>query len=237
MKKVLFAFSVISLLIACEPEPKTECCDGDESGVVNIQVKASFDGEDFVTNEVYTINDTMNLRVESLKFYLTNQSVLANPQNQVFLFEGQTANFEFEASPYGYDGLNFYFGLDSITNHSDPSLYASDHPLSSFNNTHWSWAQGYKFMILEGKFDSDGDNIPDQSFSYHLGNDEYLKLVELDKTFVITGNQTTNLKVSMDVSNLFQGLDIATTPFTHSTGQFDVVELIATNAQNSFNIE
>ncbi len=49
------------------------------------------------------------------------------------------------------DSISFNIGIDSITNHSDPSLWPADHALAPKDpDMHWGWAAGYKFFVLEG---------------------------------------------------------------------------------------
>lgn len=234
MKNLILAIGVIFLLNSCR---KSDCFDNPVQGVFSMSIRPIYNDEDFSLNEIYDLNDTLKIRVESLKFYLS----MVNPEpfedESIDFFEGTETSFSFNQLSGNYNEISFHLGLDSAINHSDPSLYGSDHPLSSFNNMHWSWAQGYKFVIIEGKFDSDGDNMPDQSFSYHIGNDSYLKTVSLLNEFQITENTSTQIILNFDVKKIFEGIDISENTFTHSTSQFELVEQIATNTQNAFSID
>jgi hypothetical protein len=233
MKNVASLFLLLTI-ISCKEEKPTIPSEN-ETGTLTLSIDSRFNDLDFILNQVYTLNDTMSIRVEGLKFYISN--VCANSIKSVglSLYENDD-DYSFELAPGSYSSLSFNLGLDSITNHGDPSLHISSNPLSSFNDTHWSWAQGYKFVLIDGKFDSDGDNIPDQSFSYHIGNDDYLKLVELNTTFSVLENETTHIYLSFNVAKTFDGVDIKNKTFTHSTGQFELVEQLASNCQSAFSI-
>lgn len=69
------------------------------------------------------------------------------------------------------EGISFSIGVDSITNHSDPSLFANDHPLGNrFPSMHWGWIAGYRFVAIDGWT---GSNL-NQLFSVHaLGDENY----------------------------------------------------------------
>lgn len=67
--------------------------------------------------------------------------------------------------------ISFGIGVESLVNHNDPSLYASNHPLASrFPSMHWGWSAGYRFVALEG---NTGTNFG-QIFQIHaLGDRNY----------------------------------------------------------------
>lgn len=239
MKRILNTLILLAFLSSCSEssENPADCCAMPDEGILNINIHPHFNGEDFVLNQSYTINDTLTLRVEELKMYVQLLSPETFSSPDINLFEGTNTSFSYNLGVETYNEISFNIGLDETTNHSDPSFYEASAPLSSFNNMHWSWAQGYKFLIIEGKFDSDGDNVPDQSFSYHIGNDQYLAKIDLTKDLIIAKDDTLDISVDFKVDELFNGVDIPNNTFTHSTGQFDLVEILVNNIENSFSLE
>jgi hypothetical protein len=226
---------LLLVLFSCKEEEPTVPSEN-ETGSLALSINSQFNDADFSLNQVYILNDTLSIRVEGIKFYLSDVCANSVKADGLSLYE-LDGDYIFDVNTGNYSSLSFNLGLDSITNHGDPSLYVSSHPLSSFNDTHWSWAQGYKFILIDGKFDSDGDHVPDQSFSYHIGNDDYLKLVQLNTSFSITENQTSHVDLLFNVAKIFDGIDIANNTFTHSTGQFDLVNQLANNCQSAFTID
>lgn len=68
------------------------------------------------------------------------------------------------------EGIKFSIGVDSATNHLDPSLYPSSHPLAPKSpSMHWGWVSGYRFLAIEG--DCNGDNYQIHS----LGDQNYFE--------------------------------------------------------------
>jgi cytochrome c peroxidase len=70
-----------------------------------------------------------------------------------------------------YRAMRFSIGLDPDTNHSNPAQYPAKHPLNPVHNQlHWTWATGYIFMALEGRFYDKNDEL--NGFVFHFANDE-----------------------------------------------------------------
>lgn len=105
-------------------------------------------------------------------------------------------------SPGRYDGLRLRVGLDAKVNHADPAQYAPHHPLNpNLNGLHWGWQGGYVFLALEGRWRSaDGKT---GGYSYHLGNDFMLTMIELPLRVDLTTSQT--VPVSFHLNRLVGG--------------------------------
>ncbi|MBL4651778.1 MAG: hypothetical protein JKY53_02780 [Flavobacteriales bacterium] len=248
---IIFTFVV---MISCKKDTTTIVKSGVDSveekvdGTLNIKINGMVDNESFVMYNNYVNDSGQTYRVESIRFYVGDISLYSkgyennvlSDVNLVDLLENHTSSGGQELLsvnvPEGhYDGLSFAIGLDTATNHSDPSIYLSSDPLSSFQNTHWDWNQGYKFLMVDGKIDSDGDGIPEQSFSYHIGLDDYYKIVDFSSdTFRIAAGEETDFLVSLNINSLFVGVDVLNDGFTHSTSNFPLVETIASNSAEAF---
>ena len=243
--KFLIALSIF--FTACEEEPIDDSNNpsSPENGTLKINIIGKHGSDDFVLYSDAVNTSGLDYRVEQIKFYVSNITTGNINTNDAFLVdlvnnhlsEGSTGeSISISLTPGDYSGLSFLIGLDSLTNHGDPSLYEQEHPLSSFTGMHWDWSQGYKFMILDGKTDSDNDSIPDLSYSYHIGNDDYLQTISFDTPINIHENQTTEINVYMDVQNFFHGIDMINDAFTHSTSNFPLVIKLTDNISNSFSL-
>lgn len=105
-------------------------------------------------------------------------------------------------------------GLDSATNHADPTL--AEAPLND-PSMHWAWnpAAGYKFLLLEGRVDDDGDGVVDASdptFTYHCATDDLLTEDVLDFHADIVAGATLSKHVEIQVDVLMTGIDVVATP-------------------------
>lgn len=125
--------------------------------------------------------------------------------------------------------IDFNVGVDSVTNHSDPSPWPADHPLAPQSpSMHWGWSMGYIFFMLEGVVDTDGNGTPDSPFQFHVGTDSFLRnsgdiMMHTD----ISGDVT--FEVDIDWANFFSGIDLSVDNMTHTS---DNLPLATTAADN-----
>ncbi len=78
------------------------------------------------------------------------------------------------------EGIAFNIGVDSVTNHEDPALWPSEHPLSFQSpSMHWGWLSGYRFLAIEGLLDGNQDGDPEKVWEFHVVGDELLTHVEV----------------------------------------------------------
>ncbi|PCH68466.1 MAG: hypothetical protein COC01_03755 [Bacteroidetes bacterium] len=247
---LLFAITLTAVVwIGCNKDGDDITVDPDPTyGTLKVTFKGKVGSDEFVMYNEYTNSDNQVYRVEGLKYYFSNVVLVKSENTEEKIDSVALINFvnnhtaagntgesiSFTVESGSYKGLKFYVGIDSTTNHVDPSLYASKHPLSSFNDTHWDWSQGFKFFMIDGKFDSDTSGTPNQSFSFHIGLDDYLKTIDFsDKSFTVSENNTSEYSIELDISKIFDSVDLLTNSFTHSTSNFDLVSKISTNYTNA----
>ena len=237
-------------LLGCRKDTIVNIVEGNKAiaeygtGTVQMKLNAVVGGDEFIMYNNYTNNDGLVYRVESFQFYIDDITLKRAGYSDsiidtLFLVDfvnthtaaGGEEIITFPAQEGVYDGLNFATGLDGVTNHADPSLYSMTRPLSSFQNTHWDWSQGYKFFMIDGKIDSDGDDIPDMSYSYHIGLDDYYRMKDLSTSgFTVLPDETVDYVLEIDVNTILNNVDILNFSFTHSTSEFGLVETIADNS-------
>ena len=214
---------------------------------VTFKFSHTFDGAGFAYDTFGFTNAAGNeLKFSTLR-YLISEIELVKADGSVIKIEDKFAfinpkedydSFVLNDIPEGdYKGLNFVIGLDSITNHSNPNLFEADHPLNPLvNNMHWSWAEGYIFLTLEGKVKIDSGQ--DKGFSYHVALLENRMPIELTNSFSITGSNTVGLE--MEVDEVF----VTPTEFdinewgnvSHSTGDNGLANTLRDNALDAFRI-
>jgi hypothetical protein len=117
-----------------------------------------------------------------------------------------------EVSPGNYTGFSFDVGVDSVANHSDPTLYPPDHPLSILNpdQDHWAWNVGYIFLKIEGYIDTTASQAGpmDKFFFFHIATDPLLTHVDLPLHFTVEGGQDYALPITIDWAQAFKGVDL-----------------------------
>lgn len=107
--------------------------------------------------------------------------------------------------------LMFDLGLDSATNHSDPTT--ANAPLND-PAMHWSWnpAAGYKFLALEGRVDANGDGVVDATdpeFTYHCATDVLRTTTAVDAHHDLAEGETFTIAMTVDMATILAGVDVA----------------------------
>jgi hypothetical protein len=137
-----------------------------------------------------------------------------------------------EVSPGNYTGFSFDVGVDSVANHSDPTTYPPDHPLSILNpnQDHWAWNVGYVFLKIEGYIDTTANMTGqmDKFFFFHIATDQLLTNVDLPLNFTVEGGQDYAFRIIIDWAQAFKGIDL----LRESTQTTDNVPL-ATQVMNN----
>lgn len=181
-KKFVYAAALVGILVL--PSCHKGYVEG--GGMVRLHVTATWEGQPFQASVEH--HDVLNHRVfvDALKLYLSDVK-LKGPSGEEDILEIGLFNLTngegttMAPVPAGtYGTLQFGLGVRPDLNSSDPSQYAAGHPLSVNNGTYWTWATGYRFVMFDGRFDTDpngtGTVLP--TFSIHSGKDACYTNVE-----------------------------------------------------------
>jgi len=256
---------IISIIILCfvfgckkEKPEDDNTSTGSSNASVLLSFKGKIDNRDFMLNETYKHIKGWDYRLELVKFYISEIVFTKNDGGCLALdtvafidfyenhLDSNTtgALLTIEIPEGNYKGLNFLIGVDSAHNHSDPSTYNSDHPLSNYKGTHWDWNSGYRFVMIEGKMDTTTNSCGTLShgFSYHIGFDTLARQKSFNTNFSLRAGAKHNINILVDLDKLFyqagDTIDVINDNFTHSTGtQFSLAKKVADNLMNGFNIQ
>ncbi len=194
-----------------------------------------------IEGDTYTIGGVPT-ELDFTRFYVSNMRLVDSAGNETlaevkYLYVVTDPDeYEIGEIPDGnYAKLRFEIGIDSATNHGDPSLYAIGDPLGAqFPNMHWGWSVGYIFLRIDGVADSDGDGTPDDGFEIHLGTDEYLATIEIDYPITIGAGHENIFHLDANWEKLFEGIDLSNTAnnTTHTTDNFPLADIVFANLQS-----
>ncbi len=172
-----------------------------------------FDGAPLRADSLrYATSDRQQISVERLAFLLSGFGAQRSDGSWHRFTEDTVAFLEFSppslavtlpALPEGdYIGLQFSVGLPEAINHSDPAQYASDHPLNPTRNAlHWTWAEGYIFLAIEGKYrHSESASAEVGGYALHMGND----WARTPVTLPVEYRHSSQLLIPLDVGQLFR---------------------------------
>lgn len=242
--KILVAIVVLAIMAACTKKK-------DDTGAPSTQASLTlhFDqqanGESFSLNKNYTLPNKEVVNFSLVQFYISGIQLLDDGSNvtdlgdNYLLINSNSQNVNVtKFDPQHVHMLQFNVGIDSITNHSDPTTYPASSVLSPQNpNMHWSWNSGYIFMKLEGTVDHDGDGVVDDNFEYHIGLDANLRQVSgmIHKDVYASDKLTVNIKI--DYTQFLDGVDLSTELSAHGMDNPQLSKKIADNVPKAIIIE
>ena len=163
------------------------------------------------------------IRFDKVKFYASNIHLLDEAAAEVghfhdayLLVDASSASNIFtlgNMNPGHVHEAEFTLGLDSATNHADPTLAAA--PLN-IPEMHWSWnpTAGYKFLNMEGHVDTNGDGDFDDAndgvFTYHCATDAMARTAMLHIHADVSAGSTATLNAKVDMAVVLQSLNLVT---------------------------
>ena len=235
--KVLALLALVLVTISCQKdEPENEITppaapeDVNATGLFVLNFTSSVNGSPYNLNDNFVSLNNYRIKLEKIDFYVSNIKLLKGNGDVVVRdvgfvsFEQGWTSVTCTADTGTYVGFAFDMGVpaDRNINH-DPSVYATSHPLSIFQNMHWGWAAGYIFSKFEGRADTTGtgSGLFDQNLVYHSGADTLLRNKCINTAaFTIVENGTITETMDINVAELFVGnndtVDITVDNSTHT---------------------
>jgi hypothetical protein len=186
--------------------------------------------------------------IEDYRMYISNIVLIKNDGSElpitgkVILTNPETEEYSLGMVPVGnYKGFKFLVGLDSATNHSDPSIYATSDPLSvQTPSIHWAWSSGYIFWKVEGKVDTTAaQNGPvNVDYLYHIGMDSYKRQIDFSTAaFSVISGQDQMVHIEFDLLEALSNVNMTTEIMTHTMDNMPLATKIADNWQAAFSVE
>ncbi|MGB0840347.1 MAG: MbnP family protein [Chitinophagales bacterium] len=207
-----------------------------ESGLEEIDFKiktaTTIEGENFEFDQRYTLANGTDIEISNIYFYLSDINLVTDANTEEAFSEVELFRLKdqpeltYTVANSDYVALNFNLGLDESLNGVDPVDYAPEHPLSTAQNTYWSWASKYKFLLVEGKVYTDSQSNEFDGIAYHVGMDGWHKATTLN----LATSATTELTLSFDVARIFDDLDLSEQNVTHTdAATVEVAETVMNN--------
>ncbi|HNS13542.1 MAG TPA: hypothetical protein PKM97_13085 [Bacteroidia bacterium] len=181
----------------------------------------------------YYLSNIVLIKSDGSELPLTGKVILARPT--------QTAYSLGEVPAGNYLGFKFIMGLDSATNHMDPTTYPAGNPLAiQTPSVHWAWSSGYIFMKVEGMVDTTlAANGPlDLEYFYHIGMDTFKRNIDFSTdAFTVTGGVKHEIGIEFDLLDVLANVDMRTENETHTMNNMPLAMKIANNWPSSFTLE
>jgi hypothetical protein len=254
IKKLTVSSALIAVVITgCKKDPNDESpkpASQEQDLALVFKNVAGTSDVDFIS--AYTTNSSQKYTLSTVRFYMSGISLIKSDGSeypltgQYLLVDPSTSHFHLGKVPVGnYKGLKFTVGIDSVTNHKDPSTYAITNPLANQTpSMHWSWNSGYIFMMIEGSCDTTGAGIDtlnsgqyNHSMFFHLGMDMLARKVDLSNSaFTVVSGTDKYLNIKTNVNQLLNGLDLKTENQSHTMGTMMLATKVADNISTAFTL-
>lgn len=231
----------------------------EDTTTVTLKIAAKVRNENFALNNVYYDVTAHRYKVQQLNIYLSNITLIKADGTEHLVkdlallrwdntFLGETEDVLLHVDSGNYTGIRFWIGLDSLQNASDPAIFARDEPLSLYQGTYWDWNTGYRFVMLEGIYDTvpngTGDIPSINTFQYHTGLNSLYREARLEnaqQSFTVPFNGNTDYTLVMDVNKFLYNdtdtLRLKNESFTHTVGSYSLAERITENVTRSFSLQ
>jgi hypothetical protein len=190
----------------------------------------------FMNNKVFAYNTPFMLPDSSYISFTLCRMYVANPffthfsdstkhvdkSGDVILIDPEIPTYKLGTFAEGtYSGWRFNFGIDSLTNNpKQPTDFEVGAPLGPQNpSMHWGWQQKYIYVKIEGLYDSDSNDVPDEVVQYHMGADKYAQWVEKYQAqqIMVKSGGSNETKINIDWAEFLKGQDIGAQPKSHMT--------------------
>lgn len=200
----------------------------------------------------YFVNgDGIHMRLELLKFYLSDITFVNSKGKAFVASEIELVESDLNGKgavtvkvPAGtYKSLKFGIGVKKEFNESNPSEFSEEgHPLNITQNTYWGMNSMYRFVMIDGRYDIEGDGISDGTFSYHTGYNESYREKQFDIDMTMDRKGQYSLTFLVDVTQFFSGpggaVDVLTEPDYHgNTATVDLSYRISDNFASSLSVQ
>jgi hypothetical protein len=183
---------------------------------VNIRFTHFFGEEELPINRFFATESGTELRIDRFSWYGSYPQVIMNDGSSVncgqefFIFrmdQGKQGLASLVSDPSQISAFRFFFGVDSLYNHRDPSTYPPSHPLAHQNpSMHWGWIAGYIFNAFEGKSRKAGQ--AEESFFIHsIGNTLYSQ-VDIPVFPILDPDGNWLIEIHVDLERLVGALDM-----------------------------
>lgn len=252
--KCICLLLMVSLVMACKKkndEPTPVVIPTTQSLTLRMTPKVGNKTLDF--NSSFETENKERYTLSMFRYYISNISLLKNDGSEykldgkVFLVNANTPDYNLGNVPAGnYKGISFFVGIDSATNHMDPTKYPVSHPLAIQSPAiHWSWNSGYIFLMMEGSCDTTDTNKDVLTYGqyshgmfFHLGMDPLLRQVKLtNASFTLAPGADKVLNIHSDINKLFAGINLRTENTSHTMGSMPLATRAANNIAAMFTIE
>lgn len=233
MKKLvlLILLSVFLVYSSCKKEEEK----GESTLHMNFDFQ--FENEAFVINQVYEYPLGYNFKIEKLLVYISDVKLVDDEGNShdigkiIFVDSDSDENGITLTIPEGnYKSITYSIGVPQSMNGTenpdfDAALYDPNHPLSLSNNMYWTWNTGYRFVLLDGRINTNPlENTDFETLlSIHTGKDYSFRSRTHSLNYTAVKDNAGSILMKFNVEGFLAGendiIDIAVDNQSHGTNE------------------
>ena len=211
VRTYLFLASLAFLLFGCVKDPVVPDAPAIPEYPILLKVQPLWNGVPFDKTVIYHNALGQRVLLTQVKFYLADAQLIGDGTTaQLFdvelldLTNGPVERM-LHAARGDYRSMHLGFGLPYDLNHTDPTLYPVDDPLGAFSGMLWSWASLHRFMLFNGRYDTDGTatGIPPFLFSIETGLDTCYRQRTVPLVLDVEEGDTARLTLEIDIARFF----------------------------------
>ncbi len=203
MKKLsLIALILVTSFAGCNDDEPVKDDPSPSNGNLIVNLSHSFNAAPFnlTSGFVTDLNDT--IKFSAFLYYVSNVSLQNEAGTWVNLGNYHLVDFSDQTSlklnipnlPGGtYKKLRFFVGVDSMAN----TTGAQEGALNPSNGMFWSWATGYIFIRMQGRFNN---NRP---MTIDMGGLQNLPIIELPVNITINQGSSATANINFNVADVF----------------------------------
>lgn len=188
--------------------------------------------QEFLLDNVQDLSGK-TMQIEYFNYYLSNLHLFHDGNQDldlsdtVFLVQNEAFILELgNLNVTQLEKISFGIGVPEPLNHLDIATYPDKHPLGfQTPSMHWSWTDGYMFMIVGGLTDGDADNTPETTFQIHSFGDANYYQVEIPVGFTPNGTSAQDILLDCNLDEWIGALDLAATGIHHGSTDLNATVL------------
>ncbi|MEJ6694237.1 MAG: hypothetical protein QNK51_00225 [Chitinophagales bacterium] len=214
------------------------CKEEQGEGDLNMKYAATLNGGNLELNQTYLLNGD-SVYFTLIQYYICDASIsdkdgitsLALKDVAFIDFsEPSSLDYNFTLDAAAYKNPTYTVGLSDERGATDPSSYASDHPMSLNRSMYWLMANAYVYFKIEGFRIKNGIDEP---LVYHVGMDGFSQNKEVPQSFTINKGNSTTLITTLDLNEVFANINFTTEPETHTMNNMPLAQKLMNNFVNA----
>ncbi|PCI97259.1 MAG: hypothetical protein COB15_08025 [Flavobacteriales bacterium] len=189
---------------------------------VNLNLIHEYDGTPFAYGQYYIDPLGNNIEFNRVQYYISEIDVKhdgaqqTTPPNDILIVSGNISNYPLGSiNVTNVEDIIFDIGVPNALNHADITLQPAGHPLSYQSpSMHWGWTSGYRFLVIEGKVDDNGDGTPNKIFQFHVVGDQFLTSVGVTTGAILNGTDL-NINLTVNIADWLKNINLITAGINH----------------------